>query len=281
MKIAKIHSLGNDFLIIDEKVSGKLEERGSFARKICERHTGVGADGLLLIHIEDKKNSIVHFRVFNADGTEAELSGNGLRCAAAYLYYKEKIESPHIIFNTPAGKRNCELILRDNNFFKIKIEMGVPHLSSKDIPFDDGSVHETIIDYPLTIQGKVYPVTLVNLGNPHCAIFVDHFPARIEWHQIGREIELHPFFPNRINVEFIRVMNRGEIEVFFWERGVGETLSSGSGSCAAAVASILKDQTDKKVSVRTTMGKLTVEWEKDSVYQIGPSQIIFHGEYLV
>jgi diaminopimelate epimerase len=280
MKIAKIHSLGNDFLIIDEKVSGQLEERGSFALKICERHTGVGADGLLLIHIEDKKNSIVHFRVFNADGTEAELSGNGLRCAAAYLYYNEKIETPHIIFNTPVGKRDCELIRRDNNLFEIKIEMGVPHLSSKDIPFDDGSVHETIIDYPLTIQGKVYPVTLVNLGNPHCAIFIDRFPARIEWHQIGREIELHPFFANRINVEFIRVMNREEIEVFFWERGVGETLSSGSGSCAAAVASILKGLTDKKVAVRTTMGNLIVEWEKDSVYQIGPSQIIFHGDYL-
>ena len=280
MKIAKIHSLGNDFLIIDEKDSGKLEEKGSLARRLCERHTGVGADGLLLINIEDKKNSIVHFRIFNADGTEAELSGNGLRCAASYLYFEKKIESPHIVFNTPVGKRDCELINRKNNLFEIKIEMSVPHLTSANIPFDDGSEHDKIIDYPLTIQGKVYPVTLVNIGNPHCAVFVDRFPARIEWHQIGREIELHPFFPNRINVEFIRVMDQSEIEVYFWERGVGETLSSGSGSCAAAVASILKGLTDKKVAVRTTMGKLTVEWEKKSVYQIGPSQVVFHGDYL-
>ena len=123
----------------------------------------------------------------------------------------------------------------------IKIEIGAPRLTSKDIPFDDGSFHERIIDYPLMINNKIYPVTVVSMGNPHCAVFVDRFPARIEWHQIGREIESHPFFPNRTNVEFVRVHNREEIEVLFWERGVGETLSSGSGSYGAAVAAILKD----------------------------------------
>ncbi|MFC2159024.1 diaminopimelate epimerase [Acidobacteriota bacterium] len=279
MKITKTHSLGNDFLIIDEEETPGLEEKESLARRICGRHTGVGSDGLLLISIQDREKSIVNFRIFNADGTEAELSGNGLRCAAAYLYWKKKITTPQIRFQTPVGKRDCELIENNGNHFEVKIEMGKPLLDSSEIPFDDGSTHEKIIDYPLSIHQKMYPITLVNVGNPHCAIFVDRFPASIEWHQIGREIELHPFFPNRINVEFIRVLSREEIEVLFWERGVGETLSSGSGSCSSAVASILKGLTDKKVIVRTSMGKLTVEWEKDVVYQIGPTKIVFEGEY--
>ncbi len=280
MKFFKIHSLGNDFLIIDEAESEPFPDIGSFAGRICDRHTGVGADGLLLISVKDKAKGRVKFRIFNADGTEAEISGNGLRCAAAYLYHQKKISSPHIIFLTTAGQRECKLIEGKKNLFHIRIEMGIPHLKSKEIPFDDGSTHDKIIDYPLSINQKIYPITAISLGNPHCAIFVDRFPARIEWHQIGREIESHPFFPNRTNIEFIRVLGRDVIDVLFWERGVGETLSSGSGSCAAAVASILKNLTDKKVQVRTSMGYLTVEWEKKKVYQSGPAEIVLKGKFL-
>jgi len=280
VKFTKIHSLGNDFLVIDKKEVTDISDLNSFAQNICERHTGVGADGLLLISVKDKAKGHVSFRIFNADGTEAEVSGNGLRCAASRLYHQKRIESSKILFLTTAGRRECKLIKQENNHFLIKIEMGIPKLSSSDIPFDDGSFHEKIIDYPLSINKKIYPVTVVSLGNPHCAVFVDRFPARIEWHQIGREIESHPFFPKRINTEFIRVLNRGEIEVLFWERGVGETLSSGSGSCAAAVASILKKLTDKTVKVKTSMGALTVEWEKEKVYQTGPAEIVFEGSLL-
>ncbi len=281
MKIAKVHSLGNDFLILEEQEVKSTAEKGALARRICERHTGIGGDGLLLISIKDKDKGHVNFRVFNADGTEAEISGNGLRCAAAYLYYQKKIKSRRILFSTTVGERECEPIERNDNLFKIKIDMGVPKLSSNDIPFDDGSTHNTIIDYPLSIQKKVFKITLVSLGNPHCDIFLDRFPSRIEWHQLGYEIEFHPFFPKRINIEFIRVLNRQEIEVLFWERGVGETLSSGSGSCAAAVASILKDRTDRKVNVRTSTGNLTVEWDSEKVFQTGPAAIVFEGTYLV
>jgi len=277
MKFTKVHSLGNDFLVIDQTEKETIAEIGDFARRICDRHTGVGSDGLLLISVKDKRQGLVNFRIFNADGTEAEISGNGLRCAAAYLYFQKKIDSPQIFFQTTAGSRECNLTEKKNSLFQVKIEMGVPHLTSKDIPFDNGSYHEKIIDYPLSINRKVYPITVVSLGNPHCAVFVDRFPARIEWHQIGREIESHPFFPNRTNIEFIRVLNRQEIEVLFWERGVGETLSSGSGACASAVASILKNLTDKRVIVRTSMGKLTVEWEKEKVYQSGPAEVVFEG----
>lgn len=280
MKFIKVHSLGNDFLIIDEEKTKGLSDISSLAGGICDRHTGVGADGLLLISIKDKAKGRVKFRIFNADGTEAEVSGNGLRCAAASLYYQKKIDSPQIIFLTTAGHRECKLIEGKKNLFMIRIEMGIPRLRSQDVPFDDGSSYEKIIDYPLSINQKIYPITVLSLGNPHCTIFVDRFPARIEWHQIGREIESHPFFPNRTNIEFVRAMSREEIDVLFWERGVGETLSSGSGACAAAAASILKKLTDKTVKVRTSMGQLTVEWEKKKIYQTGPAEIVFKGEFL-
>lgn len=279
MKFFKIHSLGNDFLIADEAEVNRLSEIGPFAGRICDRHTGAGADGLLLISVKDKGKGRVKFRIFNADGTEAEISGNGLRCAAAYLYHQNKIDSNQINFLTTAGNRECKLIEKRKNFFQIRIEMGTPYLASKEIPFDDGSTHDKIIDYPLSINKKIYPITALSLGNPHCIIFADRFPARIEWHQIGREIESHPFFPNRTNIEFVRVLNRDEIDVLFWERGVGETLSSGSGSSAAAVASILKDKTNRKVMVRTSMGYLTVEWEKKKVYQSGPAEVILKGDF--
>jgi diaminopimelate epimerase len=283
VKFNKFHSLGNDFLIVDQGEVAELSEKdlGDLARKICERHTGVGADGLLLISVKDKARGLVGFRIFNADGTEAEISGNGLRCAAAYLYSQQKIEGPRVMFETPAGNRESELIEKSEDRLMIKIEMGIPRLTSKEIPFDDGSVHERLIDYSLMINRKAYPVTIVSLGNPHCAVFVDRFPARIEWHQLGREIESHPFFPNRTNIEFIRVLSRDEIEVLFWERGVGETLSSGSGSCAAAVASILKNLTNRKVRVKTSMGLLMVEWGKDKVYQAGPAEFVFIGSFLL
>lgn len=280
MKFIKVHSLGNDFLIIDEEKTKGVSDISSLAGRICDRHTGVGADGLLLISIKDKAKGHVKFRIFNADGTEAEISGNGLRCAAASLYYQKKIDSPQIIFLTTAGHRECKLIERKKNLFVIRIEMGIPRLRSQDVPFDDGSSYEEIIDYPLSINQKIYPITVLSLGNPHCTIFVDRFPARIEWHQIGREIESHPFFPNRTNIEFVRALNREEIDVLFWERGVGETLSSGSGACAAAAASILKKLTDKTVKVRTSMGQLTVEWEKKKIYQTGPAEIVFKGDFI-
>jgi diaminopimelate epimerase len=280
MNIVKVHSLGNDFLIVDEAETQTLADPGAVARRICERHTGIGADCLLLINIKDRNQGIVDFRVFNADGTESELSGNGLRCAAAYLSFEEKIDSSSILFQTVVGQRRCDLVSAKNNLFEFKIEMGFPRLNSKDIPFDDGTAHEKIIDYPLSIQQKVYPVTVLSLGNPHCAIFFDRYPSRIEWQQIGQEIEHHPFFPNRTNIEFIRVQNPTEIEVLFWERGVGETMSSGSGSCAAAVASILKGLTEKTVTVHTSMGNLTVEWEGEVVHQIGPSEVVYEGRFI-
>ncbi|MCR4410364.1 MAG: diaminopimelate epimerase [Candidatus Saccharicenans sp.] len=281
MQFAKLHALGNDFLVVEDPPRVEEADLPEISRRMCDRHTGVGADGLLLLKQVNGQAERYGFRIFNADGSEAEISGNGLRCAAAYLFHRQRVNGTNVIFETVAGERSCNLVQRDGNSFELRTEMGEPRFSSRDIPFDDGQEHEYIIDYPLSISRRVYHITCVSVGNPHCDIFVERFfPARIEWHQVGQELEHHPFFPHRTNVEFIRVINRQEIEVLFWERGVGETLSSGSGSCAAAVAAILKGLTERKVRVWTSMGSLIVEWEKDRIFQTGPAQLVFEGNFL-
>ncbi len=279
MKFTKIHSLGNDFVVIDEDSIPLISEKEAFVRQICKRHTGVGGDGLLFIKIREKNKDNFDLRIFNADGTEPAMSGSGLRCASAFLYHKKKISSNRVILNTTLGSRECEVIKQKNNWFQIKIEMGTPQFTSQEIPFDNGSFYDKVIDYPLFISKKNFSITLVSLGNPHCVMFFDRFPARIELQQLAYEIEFHPFFPKKTNIEFTRVLNKKEIEVLFWERGVGETLSSGSGSCAAAVASILKGLTENTVSVKTSMGTTTVEWNEGEVHQTGSAQIVFDGDY--
>lgn len=281
MQFAKLHALGNDFLVVENQSQVDDADLADLARRMCDRHIGVGADGLIIYRPLAGQVDRFGFRIFNADGSEAEISGNGLRCAAAYLFYNKRISGSGIIFETAAGQRLCQLEKQDRNLLEIRTEMGEPRFSSRDIPFDDGQEHDYIIDYPLVINRKVYLITCVSVGNPHCVIFVERFfPARIEWHQVGQELEHHPFFPRRTNVEFIRVLNSQEIEVLFWERGVGETLSSGSGSCAAAVASILKGLTERKVTVWTSMGSLIVECEKKKIYQTGPAQLVLEGNFL-
>jgi diaminopimelate epimerase len=280
MRFTKLHGLGNDFLVASPGGEPALTQAGDLARRICDRHTGVGADGLILLTPEKGEPARAGFRIFNADGSEAEISGNGLRCAAAFLASSGAVASPNVLFHTAAGERPSEVLSFRGPLFEVKIGLGAPRLASKDIPFDDGQVHGRIVDYPLSVLRGGFPVTCVSMGNPHCGLFFDHFPSRGEWHGLGAEVETHPFFPNKTNVEFIRVVDRDEIEVLFWERGVGETLASGTGSAAAAVASILKGLVDRSVKVRTAMGSLKVEWPEDGVVlQTGPAEVVFSGDY--
>ena len=280
MRFTKLHGLGNDFLVVSPAGRAELAAAGTLARKICDRHTGVGADGLILLSPEAGGAARAGFRIFNSDGSEAEISGNGLRCAAAYLAWSGAIASPQVLFRTAAGERPSEVIADRGSLFEVKIGLGVPRLASKDIPFHDGRPRDRVVDLPLSVNLNTHQITCVSMGNPHCALFFDRLPARMEWHRIGDEIESHPFFPKRTNVEFIRVISRDEIEVLFWERGVGETLASGTGSAAAAVASMLKGLTDRVVTVRTAQGSLKVEWpEGGEVLQTGPAEVVFSGDY--
>jgi diaminopimelate epimerase len=279
MRFTKLHGLGNDFLVVSPG-GADLSSAGELARKICDRHTGVGADGLIFLTPEKGEPARAGFRIFNADGSEAEISGNGLRCAAAFLASSGGVTSPKILFRTAAGERPSEVIASKGSLFEVRIGLGAPRLTSKDIPFDDGRVHDRVLDYPLSVIHRTFPVTCVSIGNPHCSLFFAALPSHGEWRGIGAAIESHPFFPNRTNVEFIRVIGRDEIEVLFWERGVGETLASGTGSAAAAVASTLKGLTDRAVTVRTAQGSLKVEWlEGGEVLQTGPAEVVFSGDY--
>lgn len=278
MKFLKAHASGNDFIVsyIENHENYDFQ---SISQKVCDRHFGIGANGLVILSGLNPYENQVKFRIFNSDGSEAEVSGNGLKCASAYLLYKGLVNGKTISFLTLAGERKCELIGRENNIFHLKIYMGIPSFSSEDVYFNDGNKYEMIVDYPLTIGQRTYNVTCISLGNPHCTVFFDRFPSSVEWQQIGKEIESHPFFTKKANVELVRVLNKNEIEVLFWERGVGESFSSGSGSCASALSAMIKGLVEKRVKVKTRAGEQIVEWHDDGVYLIGPCEIICEGEW--
>lgn len=277
MRFVKLQSLGNDFLLIDPEDWGDIPDLGDLVRRLCDRHTGIGADGVLLVTVTDRVRAEASFRILNADGSEAETSGNGLRCAAAGLFYEKEVEPPRLVFTSKTGRREARLVGREGPRWEVRVEMGAPRFDSVSIPFDDGKPHERLVDHPLAAGPRTHRVTVVSMGNPHAVLFVDRLPEPAEIEAIGREIETHPAFPNRTNVEFVRVRNRGEIEVRFWERGVGHTLASGSGSSAAAVASAVKGLTEKTVKVVTSLGSLAVEWAGDKLYQTGVAELVFEG----
>jgi len=280
MRFVKAHGLGNDFLFAPPGAGPDPAAAGELARRVCDRHTGIGADGLIFLGVEKAAPAEARFRIFNADGSEAELSGNGLRCAAAFLAWCGSVKSPRILFHTAVGDRPAEVLSSRGPAFEVRIGLGVPRVSAKDIPFDDGQTLDRVADYPLFVVKRTFPVTCVSMGNPHCSLFFDELPARNEWRTIGAGIETHPFFPQRTNVEFVRVVDRKEIEVFFWERGVGETLASGTGSAAAAASAILKGLVDRSVTVKTALGSLKVEWpEGGELFQTGPVEVLFSADF--
>ncbi len=282
MRFHKFQALGNDFLIARESdlrsLTGDYE---SFARQICDRHFGVGADGLELL-LDQPKAAGADFevRLFNADGGETPISGNGTRCVGAYLYLVETWDKPEVRVATGAGIKTLKPIKRSGNGLVFETEMGSPRFRSSEIPINLPAPMDQVIRQPLEVLGQTVEITATSMGNPHCSIFVDDLD-QLDWRQLGAAIEVHTAFPDRTNVEFIRVLNREEIEVRFWERGCGETLASGTGSCGAALASMLNELTERKVNVMTAAGELIVEWrENNTVIQTGEARAVFHGEWL-
>jgi diaminopimelate epimerase len=252
----KAHGGGNDFLLTWEDRVAPGTDLPALARAICDRHTGIGADGWLLV----RRNAI---RLFNADGSEAEISGNGTRCAAAFLLRSDP--SAHdLTIETGAGPKHLRVIETRGNRWLIEMDMGRP------------SYREDQIRFMLPLQAGRREVTILDVGNPQCIVFVDEFPRN--WQAIGAEIESHPQFPKRTNVSFVRVLDEHQLEVRFFERGVGETLSSGTGSTGAAVAAILRKIAASPVSVRGSLSDLQLRWD-DSVYLTGPAVIVATGEF--
>jgi len=273
---AKLHGLGNDFIVVrSEGLPAPLAE---LARAICQRNTGLGADGLLVLTPSRDKQRPARLRFFNADGSEAEMSGNGIRCAAAYLVANGLATSP-LRIKTLAGVKSLRLIGSKVGRWLFRVAMGRPILAPAKIPFQGAKGNKPVVAFPLRTQRGILPATVTSMGNPHCSIFVGDFAA-IDWARLGSEIENSAFFPNRTNVEFIKVLSRKEIEVRFWERGVGETMSSGTGSCAAVVASVLNRRSARQVRVRTLAGTLEVSWPASGeVTLTGPAELIAQGTW--
>jgi diaminopimelate epimerase len=256
----KAHGAGNDFLL---SWAGQVPETDlpAAARAICNRHTGIGADGWILIHDHA-------IRLINSDGTEAEISGNGTRCAAALMVDVAQASGrplDQLTVQTGAGPKHLRLLHRDGRRFLFEMNMGLPKFDASQIRCD------------IPLAGGAQEVTILDVGNPQCAVFVESFPP--DWETLGAQIEGHPHFPKRTNVSFVRVMDAHTIEARFYERGAGVTLSSGTGSTGAAVAAILRKLAASPVTVQTPAGEsLQLRWD-DSVYLTGPAEIIGAGEF--
>ncbi len=276
----KMHGIGNDFIMMDF-FSKKLPEQmntGKLASVLCNRHFGIGADGLILILPSEQYD--LRMRIFNSDGSEAQMCGNGIRCFAKYAYENNLIRKTKFSVETLAGEIVPELILSQKNgdmIEGVKVDMGKPHLSKKEIPMI-GNPDRQVINETISLEnGQYFRVTCVSMGNPHCVIFtekVDHFPVA----EVGPMIENHHLFPEKTNVEFVQPINDHEMNLRVWERGVGETMACGTGACAAVVAGVLNKRVNPDVIVHLRGGDLKIKWLNDRhVYMTGPAEMVFQG----
>jgi len=271
MRFWKMHGLGNDYVVIDnreEKISGK--QAAELAKRLCERRLSVGADGLLLV--SNSKAGDVKMRIFNADGSEAEMCGNGMRCFAKYCYENSVVKKNEFSVETLSGIKNVLLTLQHGEVSAVKVDMGSPNWERSSLPMVGQG---TCINENLEVDGKVFKVTCLSMGNPQCIIFVDKaddFPVE----EIGPKVENHKAFPKRTNVGFVQVLNPYELKVRVWERGCGETLACGTGSCAAVAAANKLGKVGNKVTVHVLGGDLQVEVAK-SLFLSGAAEKVFEG----
>jgi len=280
MKIdfVKMHGLGNDFVLIDclHKSLGDSSFFSGLAKKLCHRNFGIGADGIILILPSSKED--LRMRIFNSDGTEAQMCGNGIRCFAKYAYENKLISKIKFTVETLAGIITPELIFKDKEVSGIKVDMGIPKLRRREIPME-GKDAPTVVNETVKINSKQsFKITCVSMGNPHCIIFVNDVQS-IPVEKVGPKIENHPLFPEKTNVEFIQILNKQEINFRVWERGVGETLACGTGACAALVAAVLNKKTDRQALIHLPGGDLDIRWADDGhIYMTGPAELVFRGE---
>jgi diaminopimelate epimerase len=281
MEFAKLHALGNDFLIVD--VTGQEGYRrslGPLARRMCHRHCGIGADGVLFFQatVADADADFAAL-IFNADGSKAEMSGNGVRCLAAYLYRNGKAAGS-IRIRTVAGIKTLSLKGEEGTRYTFECSMGAPITAPNAIPARVPGKSDPILDYTISAGSENVQVTLTSFGNPHCSTFwpdINRAPVQT----LGPILENHSIFPQKTNVEFIQVLDPHRLRVKFWERGVGLTFASGTGSCAAAVAAILLDRSVSPVTVETDLGSLLVTMEPGGeVFLTGEAEFICYGTYL-
>ena len=274
MKFMKMHGLGNDFLVIDGRVPESVDY-SALAKRACERHTGGGADGILVV--EDSDAADIRMRIINSDGSEAEMCGNGIRCFAKYVYEQGIVKGTELTVETLAGIMRPTLIVRNGVVEQVRVDMGQPFLECSQIPVvGEGRC----IGRTLEVLGQTVEYTSVLVGVPHTIIFVDD-PGAVDIDALGSAIEHAPVFPRRTNVNFAHVIDRNTVEMRTWERGCGRTLCCGTGASSTAVACVLNGKTGRSVDIRIALGTLHIDWaEDDHVYMTGPAAAVCVGELL-
>lgn len=281
IKFTKMQGLGNDFILVDyEEIEKNKLDYSELAKKICDRNFGIGGDGLIIVNPPDiKGDTDASWRIINSDGSEPEMCGNGIRCFAKYVYQKGLVDKKKFTIQTLAGVILPEIM----NNGKVKVDMGQPILEASKIPASITEL-DAVIDYPIEANGKSFNITAVSMGNPHCVIFSDEDTYSLA-REYGSTIETSSLFPEKANVEFVKVISRNEIKIDVWERGCGITLACGTGACASTVAAIVNNLVDNVITARLPGGDLEVEWNQSQncgkVFMTGDSEFVFHGEYLL
>lgn len=277
IQFTKYHGLGNDFILIDNRHSENPLVTPQEAVKMCDRHFGIGADGVIFA-LPGQNGSDYTMRIFNSDGSEPEMCGNGIRCLAQFIASLEGTEEVGKSYriDTLAGVMTPRI--EGNN--QVTVDMGMPQLMAAEIPTTLGKSEEKVINQPLDVAGKIWSVTCVSMGNPHCITFVEDVEA-IPLEIIGPQFEHHPVFPARTNTEFIEVVRPDYLKMRVWERGAGITLACGTGACATVVAGVLTQKSDRLCTVELPGGCLTIHWSDldQRVYMTGPAQRVFTGNY--
>lgn len=270
----KMHGLGNDYFFIDG-AQHAIDDPAELARRMSHRRLGAGADGVILVLPSDEADFAM--RIFNADGSEAETCGNGIRCFAKYVYERKMTGKKEFLIDTLAGPNRVTLTISDGQVVAVRSNMGRPRFERSEIPME--GPEGRVIEEDLVLGDETVVVTCVNIGNPHAVVFVDDATA-VPVEEIGPKVENHPKFPQRTNVEFVSVQDRRRIVMRIWERGSGLTMASGSGACGAALASMITGRVDRKVEVDLVYGSLAVEWAEDGyVFQEGPAIEVYRGEW--
>ena len=275
MRFTKMQGAGNDYIYLNgfEKLPADL---GSLARQMSDRHFGIGSDGLVIIMPSDSCD--FRMRMFNSDGSEAEMCGNASRCVGKYVYDKGLTTKKELTLETLAGVKHLTLHTQNGTVEQVTVDMGEPILSAPEIPVNLSE--SPVIAHPLEVEGQTFAITCVSMGNPHAVIFLDGMD-RYDLHHIGSLIEHHELFPRRTNVEFVEVLSPQDLRMRVWERGAGETLACGTGACATLVAAVLNGRSDRRATLHLLGGDLSIEWREQNnrIYMTGGAVTVFEGEW--
>lgn len=273
MKFTKMQGLGNDYVYVDA-INQDIKNESALSVFVSNRHFGIGSDGLILICKSEKAD--FRMKMFNPDGSEAEMCGNGIRCVGKFVYDKKLTQKTELTIETLAGIKKLKLNVENGKVKTVKVDMEEPILEPEKIPVN--SKEKIVKNLKLKVEDKEFEITCVSMGNPHAVIFVEDV-EKFDVEKYGKMIENNKIFPKKTNVEFVQIINKEKVKMRVWERGTGETLACGTGACATVVASNLNQLTDKKVEVELLGGKLYIEWnENNHIYMTGPAETVFDGE---